>query len=94
MAPDLVITKTDSADPVASGESFDYTIEVRWRAKSPPLYWKPPRATQTDGSDLCRGLDCEGRNHCVNVASRPRRIELESDHTDYTLRVACICVPD
>jgi predicted RNA-binding protein with TRAM domain len=26
---DLVITKMDSADPVASGESFDYAIEVR-----------------------------------------------------------------
>jgi hypothetical protein len=72
----------------------DYVIEVRWSAKSPPVYWKPPRATQTDGSDLCRGLVCPERNHCVNVASRPRRIELRAADTAYTLRVACICVPD
>jgi hypothetical protein len=72
----------------------DYNLEIAWTAKSPPVYWKPPRATGTDGSDLCRGLVCPERNHCVNVASRPRRIQVGNADTEYTLRVACICVPD
>ncbi|MCH7699990.1 MAG: DUF11 domain-containing protein [Chloroflexi bacterium] len=29
IAPDLTITKSDSADPVATGETFTYTIEIR-----------------------------------------------------------------
>lgn len=90
----VTLRAPEPRDPDGPSRIGDYSLEIDWTAKSPPVYWKPPRATQTDGSDLCRGLVCPERNHCVNVASRPRRIQVDTADTAYTLRVACICVPD
>jgi len=71
-----------------------YELAVPWTGSRPPRFWDPPRATGIDGAELCVDLTCEGPNRPVNIASRPRRIELAEVITEFTLRVACICVPD
>jgi hypothetical protein len=85
------------AEDIGHGElrsEGNYELEASWTADGPPRHWEPPRVYRADGSDVCEGLKCEGPNRCVNVASRPRRIEVTAVEMEYTLRAACICVPE
>ncbi len=86
---------TEAGD--ADGEGPDlvgqYALEMEWSGRRAPAYWDPPRATLVGGGDICDGPGCLPNTRCVNLASRPRRIQADERDQEFTLRVTCICVP-